>query len=300
MTHNFTLQDAQLLHLKTVFAAEESKHQSMIKMVLSGLFKFRIEVFQFMDKLCFVKGMSPVLKLLIKAAVVPYVILLFGMMYMVYRCIVMLRPEHHSASDQRKGDEDEEEEEDAPPKRTFSIRLSQGFVLCLLFTYQKLATTSFTLLNCVPVGDESVLFVEGTTTCYEVWQYGIMAYTGSCIVPFFMALLIGPGLLKDGLIKLPQFFLGCICPLPFLIYWLGLRLKQRGIRPNTDSVELSSEATAVIAILQGPFKETETFLLGPTCGQGILIGRRLVLVIITTFVTDPLIRMLLLMLVSFS
>ena len=50
----------------------------------------------------------------------------------------------------------------------FAAKLSTGFVLALLFTYQKLATTSFTLLNCVPVGNRSVLFVQGTIECYQV------------------------------------------------------------------------------------------------------------------------------------
>ena len=289
-------QDAQLLHLKTVFAVAETRSQSLIKTILSGLFKFRIELFQFMDKICFMEGMTPVLKLLIKAVVVPYVILLFGAMYMVYKWVMILKGGRKSPSAVHR---EEEDDPDAPPKRTFSIRLSQGFVLCLLFTYQKLASTSFTLLNCVPVGDESVLFVEGTVTCYQMWQYGVMAYTVTCIVPFCLTLLIGPGLLKDGLISLPHFFIGCIIPLPFFLYWLVIRLTKRSVRSSNTTVELTSEAQAVIAILQGPFKETETKFLGPTCGQGVLIGRRLVLVVIGTFVTDPLIRMLLMMLVCF-
>ncbi len=275
----------------------------MIKTVLSGLFKFRIELFQFMDKLCFLKGMTPVLKLLIKTVVVPYVICLFGAMYLVYRWVQILKGSHKSPTAAHK----EEEDPNAPQKRTFSTRLSQGFVLCLLFTYQKLASTSFTLLNCVPVGDESVLFIEGTVSCYQMWQYGVIGYTVICIVPFCLTLLIGPGLMKDGLISLPQFFVGCIVPLPFFLYWITVRLTRKPRSTGTTgsssssspAVELSSEAQAVIAILQGPFKETETKFLGPTCGQGVLIGRRLVLVIIGTFITDPLIRMLLMMLVCF-
>lgn len=268
----------------------------MIKTVLSGLFKFRIELFQFMDKICFMQGMTPVIKLLIKAVVVPYVIALFGLMYIVYKWLMILKGSHKSPT--AHGDEGAVDP-DAPPKRTFSIRLSQGFVLCLLFTYQKLASTSFTLLNCVPVGDERVLFVEGTVTCYQMWQYGVIAYTATCIVPFCLTLHIGPGLLKDGLISLPQFFIGCMVPLPFFLYWIAIRLTKRGRGSADTTMELSSEAQAVIAILQGPFKETETRILGPTCGQGMLIGRRLVLVVIGTFITDPLIRMLLMMLVCF-
>ncbi len=287
----FYFQDAQLLNVKTVFASSESKSKSMIKTVLSGLFKFRIELFQFMDKVCFIKDITPSVKLMVKAVLVPYVLLQFGVLYIIYLwCHAMKRPKQVSWH--------REEEEDAAPKKTFVTRLSQGFVLALLFTYQKLASTSFTLLKCVPVGEESVLFVEGTIACYQVWQYGVMAYTASCIVPFCLILWLGPGLLKDGLISLPQFFCACIVPLPFLIYWVTLRLYKNGQRPENPPT-LSGESQAVIQILQGPFKDVESKMFGPTCGQGLLIARRLILVVLHTFVSDPLIRMLCMMLICF-
>lgn len=81
----YYFQDAQLLHIKTVFAVSESKSRGMIKQILSGLFKFRVELFQFMDTVCFISGITPVDKLLYKALLVPYVIIQFGVMYMVYR-----------------------------------------------------------------------------------------------------------------------------------------------------------------------------------------------------------------------
>jgi len=66
----------------------------------------------------------------------------------------------------------------------FCTKLSTGFVLALLFTYQKLATTSFTLLNCVPVGNRTVLFVQGTIECYQTWQMAVAIYAATCITPF--------------------------------------------------------------------------------------------------------------------
>ena len=293
----YYFQDAQLLHIKTVFASSDSKSKNMIKTILSGLFKFRIELFQFMEKICFISGMQPSTKLLAKSLVVPYVIFQFGCMYLICRWCNSLRgslKRRHNTMSQLP------ERTDQPAKKTFLTRLSQGFVLALLFTYQKLASTSFTLLNCVKVGDSSVLFIEGTVTCYQVWQWGIMAYSGACIVPFCLALLLGPGLLKEDLISLPQFFCACICPLPFLFYWLFIRLRLKGQKPaGAENHQLSSEAAAVTAILQGPFKDSGTRYFGPTCGQGVLIGRRLVLVMLNTFVNDPLIRMLCMMLVCF-
>ena len=293
----YYFQDAQLLHIHTVFALAEGQNKSMLKTILSGLFKFRLELFQFVDKVCFLSHLRPHTKLIIQVFMVPYVLFQFGVVYFMYQCNRRMRSQSvHTSISQHNTTS-------TPPRRDDSSktakRLATGFVLSLLFTYQKLATTCFTLLNCVPVSNRMVLYIEGTITCYELWQYGAMAYVGACIVPFCLTLLLGPGLLKDGLIGLPQFFCACIFPAPFLIYWVIIRLKLRGQRPNVDNVHLSDEAQAVINILQGPFKDTESSLFGPTCGQGILIGRRLVLVILYTFVNDPLIRMLCMMLVCF-
>ena len=290
----YYFQDAQLLQIKTVFASAENKSQAMLKEVLAGLFKFRVEVFQFMDKFCFLSGLTPTYKQLYKITLVPYVLLQFGLMYLIHKwCRKMKRggaiPVHR---------EETEAEGDGPPPKTFSSRLATGFVLSLLFTYQMLATTCLTLLNCVPVGNTNVLFIEGTIECYKGWQYGVMAYTVICIVPFCLALLIGPGLVKDGLISLSQFFIACLIPLPFLIYWFILRLKLKGNRPK-NAPELQPESQAVIQILQGPFKDAENKFFGPICGAGVLIGRRLVLVLLFNFVNDTLIRMLCMMLVCF-
>jgi len=180
----------------------------------------------------------------------------------------------------------------------FSIKLSTGFVLALLFTYQKLATTSFTLLNCVPVNDSSVLFVQGTIECYQTWQYIVAVYTATCIIPFCAALLIGPGLLKDRLIGLTELFLAFLIPLPFLVRWCWLcvcRYRRCGgapIQQDDEAAEapLGPEAKSVIQTLQGPFKDNQNKLFGSTCGQGMLIGRRLALVLLYTFVTNTLVR----------
>ena len=182
--------------------------------------------------------------------------------------------------------------------RPFLSKIATGFVLSLLFTYQHLATTSFKLLNCVPVGNVNVLFIEGNIVCYEYWQYGVIAYAVSCSVPFCLVLLIGPGLLKDGLISLLQFFCACLIPLPFLIYWVILRVRLKGVRP-TNPHRMSDEAQAVCGILQGPFRDSESKTFGPLCGAGVLIARRLFLVILFTFVNDTLIRMLCMLLVCF-
>jgi hypothetical protein len=48
---------------------------------------------------------------------------------------------------------------------SLTIKLVSGFISTLLFMYQKIGTTTFTLLNCVPVGDQQV---RGMCVCVRV------------------------------------------------------------------------------------------------------------------------------------
>jgi len=128
----------------------------------------------------------------------------------------------------------------------------------------------------------------------QTWQYFVVAYALTCIVPFSLVLLLGPGLLQDRLISLPHFFLASLLPLPFLVHWLYIRLRparrDRSITAPQGELGggasgarggkgggLSPEATAMLQILQGPFKATQLGRLGPICGQvcghGVMKGR---------------------------
>jgi len=191
----------------------------------------------------------------------------------------------------------------------FSLNLTTGFVLALLFTYQQLATTSLTLLNCVTVSDRLVLFIQGTIDCYKTWQFAVAIYVITCIVPFCFVILLGPGLLKDRLITVAELFVAFLLPPPFLLRWIWLRARCSRSTVDGPSHEsstppalpsLSPESLAVIQILQGPFKESRVPFFGPICGQGLLLGRRLILVLLFTFVNDTLIRMVCMMLLCFA
>lgn len=280
----YYFQDALLFNVKLSNSSSDDKQREQLKTVLLGLFKFRLEVAHFVDNVCLFSNMSPYIKVLAKTVMVPYVLVLFVFLFLVYKCLYLAT--HRSINDERQTQDQ------------FTVKLSIGFMLALLFTYQRLATTTFTLLNCVPIADDWVLFIDGTLTCYQHWQYGVMAYALCCIVPFCVVLVMGPGLLKEGLTSLPTFFCACILPFPFVIYWTIMRLIRRG-KPSVEAENLGEEVKAVCKVLQGPFKDNNTRLFGPTCWAGVLIFRRLVLVLIFTFVNNSLIRVLAMLFFSF-
>ena len=294
----YYFQDALLLHVKTVYVNAESKTQQLVKTILSGLFKFQLDLFELIEEVCAIPDMSAVPKVVSKALIVPYVILIFFIMYLIHRWIRFLR---RSSTDLHTTSDTSEMIQVKRYKKSFSTRLSSGFILALMFMFQKLGTSTFTLLNCVPVHDKRVLYIDGTITCYERWQYGAMAYAVLCVSPFFLVLLVGPSLLTRRQISLSQFFVACLCPLPMLLWWTcHLNSKsscchRTSTRNTTKQKCLSEDTEVVLQILQGPFKENRFGL----CWAGILIGRRLVLILLFTFVNDSLIRLLCMLLTCF-
>ncbi|KAK2179315.1 hypothetical protein NP493_499g02012 [Ridgeia piscesae] len=283
----YYFQDALLLKVKTVAMTTEGKRERQVKSVLFGLFKLQFELIEFIDGVCAAPGMTSVPKTMTKALIVPYIIVIFATMYAIYRWTRLCRWRRRSpaaASEAR-----------APDQKSVTARLASGFILALMFMFQKMGTTTFTLLNCVPVENRRVLFIDGTVTCYQYWQYAVMAYAVACVTPFFIVLLVGPPLLQRGQIGLWQFFAGCLFPLPLSAYWVGKwafgrRRRLRRWRP------LREDERAVVNLLQGPFRDPPR---DGVCWAGVLIGRRLVLVLLFTFVNDSLVRLLLMLLACF-
>ena len=282
----YYFQDALLLHVKTVYVSDESKSEKIVKTVLSSILKFELDVFELVDEVCVLPDMSAAPKIATKALIVPYVILSFLIMYIIHKWFSILKGKH-SCETRRMINQQHNY------RKTYATRLASGFILALLFTFQKLGTTIFMLLNCVPVDGENVLFFDGTVVCYQYWQYAAIAYSILCVTPLFLVLMIGPRLMHKGIISLLQFFVACLCPLPFILCWLYKgyfrRQLQKVKRPLPENVG------AVLQILQGPFKENCYGI----CWSGVLIGRRLVLILLYTFVNDSLVRLLAMLLACF-
>ncbi len=277
--------------MNTVYVKVESKGEQVLKTVLAGLFKFQLDVFELIEEVCAVPNMTAVPKVGTKALIVPFVVLVFSAMYILSCCV---RLTQHKTYD-RAGPESRRILQTPKVRKSFSTRLSSGFILALLFTFQKMGTTVFVLLNCVPVQGENVLFIDGTVTCYQYWQYGVMAYAICCVTPFFLILLVGPGLLSRRRIHLGEFFLACLFPLPALLIWTCRRLWRDSEESRFRGKPLPDDVRAVLDVLQGPFR---TFT-GGLCWSGVLIGRRLVLILAYTFINDALIRLLTMLLSCF-
>ncbi len=67
---------------------------------------------------------------------------------------------------------------------TLSIKESIAFMLAVILMLQKLSLTMFTLLQCVQVSGQSVLFIQGTVVCYQSWQIAVLVYSIISIITY--------------------------------------------------------------------------------------------------------------------
>ena len=118
----------------------------------------------------------------------------------------------------------------------FTGRIASAFTYISLLMYASSAQLCLTLLHCVPVGKEQVLFLDGNIRCYETFQYYVLVYVVSSVFPFCLVPVLGSYLLKMDRISVRQFCFACMFPLPFCCFWSFLLLRDyRRKRSSNDT-----------------------------------------------------------------
>ena len=201
---------------------------------------------------------------------------------------------------------------------------------CFLLGYSTLAQTAFKALNCVPIQSSSRFFYDGNIQCWQWWQKLCGVYIAVFIVPFVFVLYRGSKLLHANVITTKRFFYACMFPLPFAIGWMvswrkiplneaetyhGSRDEEQlpllppdrstresptyhGSRdeeqlpllpPDRSTQKSPSDPTA--EVIYGPFKKRNDGQgSGAVYWESVLIGRRLMLICLHTFIVFPFIR----------
>ena len=172
-----------------------------------------------------------------------------------------------------------------PTTPSLYVRFISALLDVFLFSYQSVADVSLSLIKCVTVGDQSVLFYSSNIHCLQSWQYLPILINIVYVFPQFLVMLLGPGCVRRGEVSVAFFILGCFLPPIFLIRLICLKSKLS----STDDITPTSQA--IVDKIQGPYKDK---ILGKEwCWEGTVTLRRYLLVILITFVTDPVHRFLL-------
>ena len=103
------------------------------------------------------------------------------------------------------------------PITTFKCRLVSCLVNLILLTYATITKTTFALLNCVRINQVQVLYIDGTITCYTMWQYIVAAFAALFIFPLPLGLDLATRQLKQRNLTVGKFifylFLPAFCVL---------------------------------------------------------------------------------------
>ena len=158
----------------------------------------------------------------------------------------------------------------------------------LLLGYERLAETSLTLMQCVSIGSEKRLFINGNVPCMQWWQYLLLAYIIIFVVPFIVVLYWGSSKLYRASVTATEFLAACMIPLPFLIYWFVKGILKRRNRDSTNTQVVNK---SFLEILHGAFREPQGDDKGTLYWESVLIGRRFVLLACQAFITNLMLRM---------
>ena len=175
-----------------------------------------------------------------------------------------------------------------------------GILQALLLGYTTLATVSFNLLCCVPIGTEKRLLYDGNVVCFQWWQYILIAFVCIFVVPFVFVLLWGSYKLYGGTLSVGKFLLACIFPLPSLTVWIIVSFFWiMGYPVNGHSTPCQATRNSIERVLYDSFKRPEDGRKLSLSWESIMIGRRLILVMMKAFVSNPLPRVLIMSLFCF-
>ncbi len=156
--------------------------------------------------------------------------------------------------------------------RKFHLKLIEGLVEVIKYTFSSLANNNFALLSCVFIGQSYVWKLDGNISCFTTWQGLAGLFLIFYTVPFSFTLAYGTKLIKEGKISSTHFILSCILPLPFCFIWLFLYLlrwhkisdsspsrqkwRQYEVTRNSD-VKLTDTAEVILSVLQGPYRDDD-------------------------------------------
>ena len=280
----YYFQDSSIVFIRATYANVENQLMLTLKDIAGSLFKFRIDLSVFVSNDCIMADVTPVIKIVLKLVFQPA---LFSILIILAVIAQGFKRCSKKESTQKFGS-------------TLSTKTASGMVFAILFSYQTVASSMFALIHCVNVNGNNVLFVDGNIACYQSWQIFTLIAIAFCLIPFSFYIMLAPGTLIKGRIDVVSFFTSCFCaPIVSTFLYIVHKIQDkrkanlRTAIDNSNEVYVSPEAKAVYRILQGPYREYSIKFCGKKiylCWSGMLLARRLMLILCDTFIYDLLLR----------
>ena len=190
----YYVQDSALFKVQLPF--EDQHDESIIVKILQFSPEVLTTLYTHVSDLCFSFGTTAVTKILFSSLFGPCVMIFIYILYLGQKCVSHII---------------------GKSSKMFRARLVQTFLLVVLFSYQKMVIGAFTLVQCVNIGNSTVLYVQGDIECYTLWQYASEVYICLSIIPAFLILSHSPFYVEDKTMSVRMFILGCLLPVPVMV-----------------------------------------------------------------------------------
>ena len=164
-------------------------------------------------------------------------------------------------------------------------RFYVGYYIVMAFSYEKLSSIAFSLINCIKINGLSVLYIAGDVKCFTSWQIFNIIFLALWVIPFPLVVTIGYYLLKKKEISV-WIFLVCITFPPLLVIFCFI-IKCCHFPVRTKSKGRNEQA--IINNLQEIFEEP--YKWNYFWWESWTLYERLIVACITTYVIDPVVRL---------
>ncbi len=165
--------------------------------------------------------------------------------------------------------------------RSFKLKLVEGYVETLKYSYSGFATATFILLSCVDIGGENYWKYNAEILCFSTLQKLVIIFAVFYTIPFVLISPVGGKLLRARAIGHVQLMFACIFPFPVLAFWgiWFLACNKNGpsntkcdvqVDCRSENPILSKEASVLIETYQGAYKDKHSYW------EGIIEIRKLI------------------------
>ena len=172
----------------------------------------------------------------------------------------------------------------------------------ILISYAGITSACFTLLSCIELPHlGNILFIDGSIQCYTIWQKFVISVVVFWILPFPVAIYGSSWLLHNDALSIKTSFLCLLFPLPTVCYCLYIRLwcHQKKKTEIRDLGFINQNDKEVLEIMEGPFRRSNCHGTSSDFRlpwESALIGRKLLLICIKTFVANTFVGVFLMLL----
>ena len=192
-------------------------------------------------------------------------------------------------------------------------RLLIAILQLILLGYSTLTSSTFSLVTCIPlVNGHKVLYIDGEIPCYQNWQIAVIMFILLWAGPLIFALHKLPSYMKKSEISLGGVFIALMLPLPFAFYSVARFIKEKfcpeadnasndhGWYPLISTDEKKQQSNVMfqlVDVIESPFRHKSDDKKDEKLSwEPILLLQRILLSLCCTFVLQPGMRSLFLLL----